>query len=341
MVDNNINKIMSNALTVNKDALSKNIKDIINQIKIAIEANKDNIENASSIDKNNDNGFILNFDIINNIFSNIENENTLYGDVTLSQKDDYKKIIYGTQIMDYGNVAVISDGNPYVIIEMALRNIIAGNTTIFANDKFMLGTNQLLIQIIQSVLEQFNISKYLVQIYITNNFDEILSNFANIDLVICIGNRNLQNMILNKSKNKTIISGYENFDLYIEDTTHLEFINKIINTGINIQLYINENTNLDYSNSIIVSDIDEAIAQINYNGNKYSSAIFTSSTENASKFIKQVKSKIVTINTSPTIERIIDIKQSDLTIEKTIIYPFSFKFDGNNDTIQITDDGLK
>ena len=338
MQDNNINEIMSNALTVNKDTLSKNIKDIINQINNAIEANKDNIENASSIDKNNDNGFILNFDIVNNIFSNIEKENTLHGDVTLSQKDDYKKIIYGTQIMEYGNVAVISDGNPYVIIEMALRNIIAGNTTIFANDKFMLGTNQLLIQIIQSVLEQFNISKYLVQIYITNNFDEVLSNFANIDLVICIGNRNLQNMILNKSKNKTIISGYENFDLYIEDTTHLEFINKIINTGLNIQLYVNENTNLDYSNSIIVSDIDEAIAQINYNGNRYSSAIFTSSTENASKFIKQVKSKIVTINISPTIERIIDINQSDLTIEKTIIYPFSFKFDGNNDTIQITDD---
>lgn len=338
MQDNNINEIMSNALTVNKDTLSKNIKDIINQIKNVIEANKDNIENASSIDKNNDNGFILNFDIVNNIFSNIEKENTLHGDVTLSQKDDYKKIIYGTQIMEYGNVAVISDGNPYVIIEMALRNIIAGNTTIFANDKFMLGTNQLLIQIIQSVLEQFNISKYSVQIYITNNFDEVLSNFANIDLVICIGNRNLQNMILNKSKNKTISSGYENFDLYIEDTTHLEFINKIINTGLNIQLYVNENTNLDYSNSIIVSDIDEAIAQINYNGNRYSSAIFTSSTENASKFIKQVKSKIVTINTSPTIERIIDINQSDLTIEKTIIYPFSFKFDGNNDTIQITDD---
>lgn len=341
MEDNNINKIMSNALTVNKDALSKNIKDIINQIKIAIEANKDNIENANNIDKNNENGFILNFDIINNIFSNIEKENILYGDVTLSQKDDDKKIIYGTEVMNYGNVVVISDGNPYVIIEMALRNIIAGNTTIFANDKFMFGTNQLLIQIIQSVLEQFNISKYLVQIYTTNNFDEILSNFANIDLVICIGNRNLQNMILNKSKNKTIISGYENFDLYIEDTTHLEFINKIINTGLNIQLYINENTNLDYSNSIIVSDIGEAIAQINYNGNRYSSAIFTSSTKNASKFIKQVKSKIVTINTSPTIERIIDIKQSDLTIEKTIIYPVSFKFDGNSDIVQITDDGLK
>lgn len=340
MEDNNINEIISNALTVSKDILSKNIKDIINQIENAIEANKDNIINANNIDKNNDNGFILNFDIINNIFSNIKKENILYGDVTLSQKDDDKKIIYGTEIMDSGNVVVVSDGNPYVIIEMALRNILAGNTTIFSNDKFMFGTNQLLIQIIQSVLEQFNISKYLIQIYITDNFDELLSNFANIDLVICIGNRNLQNIILNKSKNKTIISGYENFDLYIEDTTHLDFIKEIINTGLNIQLYINENTNLDYSNSIIVGDIDEAIAQINYNGNRYSSAIFTKSTENASKFIKEIKSKIVTINMSPSIERIIDIKQSDLIIEKTIIYPVSFKFDGNSDIVQITDDGL-
>lgn len=340
MEDNNINEIISNALTVSKDTLSKNIKDIINQIENAIEANKDNIINANNIDKNNDNGFILNFDIINNIFSNIKKENILYGDVTLSQKDDDKKIIYGTEIMDSGNVVVVSDGNPYVIIEMALRNILAGNTTIFSNDKFMFGTNQLLIQIIQSVLEQFNISKYLIQIYITDNFDELLSNFANIDLVICIGNRNLQNIVLNKSKNKTIISGYENFDLYIEDTTHLDFIKKIINTGLNIQLYINENTNLDYSNSIIVGDIDEAIAQINYNGNRYSSAIFTKSTENASKFIKEIKSKIVTINMSPSIERIIDIKQSDLIIEKTIIYPVSFKFDGNSDIVQITDGGL-
>ena len=90
-----------------------------------------------------------------------------------------------------------------------------------------------------------------------------------------------------------------------------------------------------YSNSIIVSDIDEAIAQINYNGNRYSSAIFTSSTENASKFIKQVKSKIVTINTSPTIERIIDIKQTDIINEKTIIYPFNFKLDGNRNNIEL------
>jgi len=68
----------------------------------------------------------------------------------------------------------------------------------------------------------------------------------------------------------------------------------------------------------LVDDIDEAIAQINYNGSRYSSAIFTSSSKNASKFIKQIKSKIITINTSPTIERIIDIKQSDLILKRQL-----------------------
>ena len=335
MQDNNINKIISNALQVNKDILSKNIKPIINQIQKALESNKEAIEQANSIDKKNNNGFILDFNIIKNIFSNLEKENIFYGDVTLSQKDEEKKIVYGTQIMDYGNVVVITDGNPYTIIEMVVRNIMAGNTTIFSNNGFMFGTNQLLIQIIQSVLEQFNISKYLVQIYVSENFDEVLSNFANIDLVVCIGNHSLQNMILSKSKNKTIVSGYENFDLYIEDTSHIDFLNKIVNTGLNIQLYINSDTKLDHSSAIIVNDVDEAIAQINYNGSKYSSAIFTTSTENASKFVKEVKSKIVTINTSPTIERIIDIKQTDLINEKTIIYPFNFKLDGNRNNIEL------
>lgn len=335
MQDNNINKIISNALQVNKDIISKNIKPIITQIKKTLESNKESIVQANSIDKKNNNGFIIDFNIINNIFSNLEKENVFYGDVTLSQRDQEKKIVYGAQIMDYGNVVVITDGNPYTIIEMVIRNIMAGNTTIFSNNGFMFGTNQLLIQIIQSVLEQFNISKYLVQIYVSENFDEVLLNFANIDLVVCIGNHSLQNMILNKSKNRTIVSGYENFDLYIEDTSHIDFLNKIVNTGLNIQLYINSDTKLDHSSAIIVNDVDEAIAQINYNGSKYSSAIFTTSTENASKFVKEVKSKIVTINTSPTIERIIDIKQTDLINEKTIIYPFNFKLDGNSENISL------
>ena len=335
MEDKDISKIITNALQVNKDKLSENIKSIIMQMKKAFESNKKIIEQANSIDQKNNNGFILDFNVIDNIFTDLKEENIFYGDVILSQKDENKNIIYGTQIMDYGNVIVITDGNPYITIEMAIRNIMAGNTTIFANEGFMFGTNQLLIQIMQSVLEIFSLSKNLIQMYVSESFDEILANFSTIDLVVCIGNHNLQNLVLNKSKNKTIVSGYENFDLYIEDATHIDFLNKMLDTGLNIQVYINSDINLDYPNAIIVSDIEEAIAQINYNGSRYSSAIFTAETKNASKFIKEVKSKIVTVNTSPTIERILDIKQTDLINKKTIIYPFSFKLDGNNEKIQL------
>lgn len=329
-MEDNINNIISNALLVKKGLLNcEVITSIIEQIRKAFEINRDIIKQANEIDRSNNNGFILDFKIIENIFLNLEKEKIIYGDVISSQKDDSLKIIYGKQIMSIGNVVVINDGNSYVIIEMILRNIMAGNTTILSNDGFMYGTNKLIIEIIQAVLEQFSISKYLIQIYITDSFDELLSNFANIDLVVCIGNRDLQNLILNKSKVKTIVSGYDNYDLYIEDATYIDFLDKIINTGLNIEVYINKTVNLNYDNAILVNDIDEAIAQINYTGSKYSSAIFTTSSENASKFIREVKSHMVTINTSPTIERLIDIKQTDLIIEKTIIYPNNFNLDGS------------
>ena len=108
-----------------------------------------------------------------------------------------------------------------------------------------------------------------------------------------------------------------------------------MNLGLNVTAYINSELDFEYANSIMVDDIDEAIGQINYGGSRYSSSIFTSSSENASKFIREVKSKIVSVNTSPTIERIIDIKQKDLINQKTIIYPFNFKFDGNSEYINL------
>ena len=328
-MEDNASKIISNALSVGKINLYNNIENIKKEVEKALFINKDLILEANKIDQKNNNGFIMDFNILNNIFKNLEKETIIYGNVTLSEKDEEKKIIYGKQIMDYGNVLVINDGNPYVIIEMALRNILAGNTIIFANKGYMYGTNNLIINIIETVLEKFEVSKYLIQLYVTEEFDSILSNYANINLVVCIGNRNLQNIILNKSKIKTITSGYENFDIYIEDDSHIDLLKRIVDTGLNIQLYINNDLKLDYKDAILVSDIDEAIGQINYNGSKYSASIFTKSTDNASRFMREVNSKIITVNASPTIERIIDIKQSDLIIEKTIIYPLSFKFDGS------------
>ncbi len=334
-MQDSIDTIISNALIIKKENLNKNIKIIIKQIQKAIYNNKEAIFQTNKIDKKNNNGFMMDFDIIDNIFKLAEKENLFYGDVILSQKDKDKKIIYGKQIMDYGTIVVINDGNPYTIIEMAVRNIMAGNTVIFSNDGFMYGTNQLIIKIIQSVLEQFSISKNLIQIFITENIDEVLSNYANIDLVICIGNQKLQRLVLSKSKIKTITSGYENFDIYMDDELYIDFIDKILDTGLDFQLYINSKLSIDYPNSILVDDIEEAIAQINYTGSKYSAAIFTKSPQNASNFMANVKSKMVTVNTSPTIERILDIEQKDLFKEKIVVYPLTFIVNDHGEKIEL------
>ena len=312
--------IFTNTLLIDKDNISKNIDKIITQYKDTIINNQDLIEEANRIDIKNNNGFLLDYDVIKKIFDKIEKEEIRYGMVTTSLKDEDKKIIYGKEILDIGNVVVINDGNSYVILEMILRNILVLNTTILVNNGYMYATNNLLISLLDNVLEIFK-AKYLIQMIISDNYEDILTNYANIDLVVGIGSHELQKLVTKKSRNKTLLSGYENFDLYIEDISHIDFLETIINSNLNINIYVNQNLNLDYDNIIVVSDIREAIAMINYNGNRYSASIFTNSKENASKFIKEVKSKIVTINTNPLIERIIDIKESDLGLEKTIIYP--------------------
>lgn len=332
-----LSDIIKNILTIDKRNLKENIRPMISELKERLNSNFDLLKEANNVDISKNNGFKLDLNIINNIFANVLKEPFTYGDVTLSTKDDEKKIIYGKEIFDVGNVIVINEGNFYVTLELLLRNLLAGNTTIFVNYGYMFGSNNFLINEMESILKNYDISQNLFQIYVTEDYDEVLSCNANIDLIVCIGNKFLQNMILRKSKVRTIITGYDNFDLYIESKVNLDFLNEILKTGLNINLYIKDDLNLNHSKAMLVHDINEAISQINYTGNRYSSAIFTSNSLNASKFINEIKSKIITINTSPTIERILDIKQTELMNEKIVIYPLSFNFDNSGVKINLNE----
>lgn len=332
-----LSDIIKNILTIDKRNLKENIRPMISGLKERLNSNFDLLKEVNNVDISKNNGFKLDLNIINNIFANVLKEPFTYGDVTLSTKDDEKKIIYGKEIFDVGNVIVINEGNFYVTLELLLRNLLAGNTTIFVNSGYMFGSNNFLINEIESILKTYDISRNLFQIYVTEDYDEVLSYNANIDLIICTGDHFLQNMILRKSKVRTIITGYDNFDLYIESKVNLDFLNEILKTGLNINLYIKDDLNLNHSKAMLVHDINEAISQINYTGNRYSSAIFTSNSLNASKFINEIKSKIITINTSPTIERILDIKQTELMNEKIVIYPLSFNFDNSGVKINLNE----
>jgi len=204
---------------------------------------------------------------------------------------------------------------------MILKNLISNNTLLINTSGYMYGVNNFLVGIIQTILENNGYPKNQVQIYVSETSEEVLKHYTSLDLVVCIGNHNLQRFVQNHAKNELIVSGYENFDIYLETDKYMDLINNIINQNVPIQFYVNKNLNIDIENAIMVTDVEEAVAQINFNGSGYSTAIFTLNNDSASYFMQNVKSKIITINTSPTIERICDINHSQLMCEKTIIYP--------------------
>lgn len=323
-MQNSIENIITNSLINNKVELTKEqIITIINQISKALIENKESIIKANEIDVKNNNGFKIDFGTLEQIIKNTNQEQIYYGDTIYSERNNEKKYLYGKYYTSKGTVLLITEGNTNIIFEMILKNIIANNSLIINTNGYMYGTNKLIVEIISTIMEINGYSKNQIQICETETSEEILKHFGAIDLVLCVGNHNLQSFVLKHCQNEIVLSGYENFDIYLETTKYMDFINKIIKQNIPIQFYINNKLNIDIENAILVEDLEEAVAQINFNGSHYSTAIFTEEYDSIQYFVENIKSKIQTINTSPTIEHICDIKTIDLMNEKTIIYPIN------------------
>ena len=334
MVQDNINLIIQNAINSKKYNDIKKENELIANLKKAILENYTLFETTNKIDLSNNNGFVLEKNTMETIIDRYINAIPLINskdNSTITENDLLISNIYS----NLGIVHVIFDGNTYTMLEMILLGLLTHNTVIFAYDKFMCGTNGLLISIIESILEKQNYKKEMFQHVINYKIEKIFDNFKTIDKTILIGNNDFNTKYLKLCSTNVITSGYKNYDIYIEDITHIDIINKILNTKNNINLYINSNLKVKSNNAILVNDIEEAVTQINYNGSKYSSSIFTTNNENASYFIKNISSKNIMVNASPTLEQQLDITQYDLLIEKTIIMPNIYKFDGNRINIDL------
>ena len=213
-------------------------------------------------------------------------------------------------------------GNTYCLLELVLKAILTHNSIIITSDSdYMKATNELILILVRRILNAYNIDKNIIQILYTSRIEELLSNNISINKVIALGSRNFQNKIKKISKVEVISKGYNYFDLYIENERNLDFIKKIIKENENIDIYIKRGLKVDFENYIEVEDIDEAIAQINFNTSGYSSSIFTDNKQNASVFLKEIKTNNVSVNSSPLIQEIVDIDINLLLTRKNMFYP--------------------
>lgn len=327
MVQDDINLIIQSAIKSKKHNNVKNEKELITNFQKAIIDNYFLFESTNKIDLANNNGFELSKNVIERLLNKYLNISPLINesqDVVITKDNLLVSNLYS----NLGIIHVIFDGNTYTMLELILLGLITHNTIIFSYNGYMHGTNGLLITLIQTVLEKENYQKEMFQHSFSINAEEYFSNFKTINKTIIIGDGDFQTKYNKLCANDILISGYNHYDIYIDDLEHIETIKKIVNAKHNVDLYINSNLNIDIDNAFLVNDAEEAIAQINFNGSGFSSSIFTTNSDNASKFIKNVNSKRVLVNASPTLEGQLDIKQTDLLKEKKVIIPNIYKFDG-------------
>lgn len=320
---NNINDLILNSINSNKLNNIKYENELINNFYRSIKINKKLFDTTNKIDLSNKNGFEIDYNVIDNIFKKYTNKKSLLNEneeILLTNDNLLCSKLYSK----LGIIHVIYDGNTYTLIEMIILGLLTHNTIIFSDNDYMLGTNGLIITMIQSVLEKENYIKEMFQIANKININDIFENFKTINKTIIIGDNILQNKYLKLTTTETLVSGYNNFDIYIEDLSNIETIKNIIKQRININIYVNSNLSIDLENVTYVTDIDEAITQINYNSALFASSIFTKDKENASKFLKNIKSKNIFVNTSPTINYNIDITEENLLKNKNVFMPNIF-----------------
>ena len=345
-----ISEVLANSkkayTSMNKSVDTKNVvRDVLN----IIFEDKDGIEEANSIDVKNENGFKIDFNIIEKLKNSISNLNDLYRQIIYLNKTE-DKYLDGKQLDNIGTVCLAYDGNTYCFIELALKALLTHNSLIvISQTDYMKGTNELILILIRRILDAYGIDKNIIQIFYTTEIEKFLSNNISINKVIAVGKREFQDNIKKVSKIEVIAKGYNDYDIYIENLNHLKFINKIIETGADINIYAKSDLNVPFEDYTEVSYLDEAIAQINSNTSGYAATIFTEDKENATLFLRNVKSSNLFVNASPLMNDILNFDINLLLTQKRMFYPsplsdndknkFEFKINKmNSNTKEISND---
>ena len=283
--------------------------------------NKNEIEKICNIEKN----YCNLYKTIENVLNKPESLRNITNVIEERKRED--GFIIGKYKVSIGVIGVIFNGDPYVTVELAKKAITTKNAVVFCtNDKLYAITNLLAIYF-GKALELNDCPKDIIQVINDKDYEEIFKHNNIIDKIIVVGNRNLQTKVIAKSRVEVITSGYNCFDMYIEDIMDVELIKKILSTeNIELNVYVNTNISkekieeLGIEEYTEVESVEECIRDININSGKYSSSIFTKKGENANKFLKLVKSRNVFVNASPTAERSLDIGKGKFVYTKQVLF---------------------
>jgi len=314
-------KILGNSIMAHTNMpIEIDTKSTVDYIFNIIFESEKTIKAANELDIKNNNGYEIDFSIINKIKKELLVSEDIYRKV-LSMNKNENNYLEGRQIDNLGTIGVIYNGNSYILLELALKSILSHNSIIFSCNEYMMGTNELLIILIKRALKEYKIDENLVQADYSGDYSKLLESNISLNKIIVIGDRKLQNNVKKQAKTNLVCKGYDSYDIYIGDLTNISLINQIVCQNKNIDIYIQKDLISPFNDAIEVEDIDEAIAQINFNTTGYSSAIFTDDSQKGSKFLREIKSENISVNASPILNKFLNIDIGEMLFVKNMYFP--------------------
>lgn len=181
---------------------------------------------------------------------------------------------------------VIYKGDPYLTLHICMQALIRRNKVLLFHDEFMLGVNEIIIQLINKVLEEYNIFNLIDEIsnYTVKEVKKIEQYY---DEIITIGDTTSYQALENS---KVKYYPYNNIVLYC-DTKDLEKLQEAI------YIYANEN---QYEIEILYEEnIEDVIDIINSDSFIDIAILLTRNQQNKDKFEKGIKNKEIFVNDNP------------------------------------------
>ncbi len=214
-------------------------------------------------------------------------------------------------VVSIGNIFVISNGDPYITIDLIKKALISNSAIVFVNGYEMYNINETIINIAKDILKQYNLAKEIIHIIDLPNYKDLADYTNYIDCVIAVKDYDIYTYFSNETSCKVIYSDYGNLNIYTDCEDFDDDINYVINDA-----------KLENKDAYIYK-IDSIKDFFKYETNNFvfnTVAIYTKNADECVEFFKKIKSRNVYINLNPLKYTDIDVDVNEFIYTKKVIY---------------------
>ena len=178
-------------------------------------------------------------------------------------------------------------GNPVVTVQVLFESIRNGNTANLCIENQCLAINKYIVELFVSILKDHKIKECIA--FGTYKLKQVEEDLELFDNAIFVGNRNLYNMLRDKTTNEKYIP-FDCLDILVFGTKYEDFARDVLNVAIESDI-----------ETEIYEDMKEEVAveYLNQYGNKYMILLLGTNKEKLKSVAEKLNYKYVLINENP------------------------------------------